>query len=370
MHKSRLMFLIAVGLFINSSALALRSPPPPPPKAETSWLLEESRLASTDMKIVWQYNLPLSDNETIDRLLVRENRLFALTNRNYLTCLNRMDANVAFSTFIAPAGLPLMGLEYYKGELLTMVGSKLVEIDTSLGTEKSFMPSTTSVACPVVRNKSFYYFAGLDKRLRALYADDKVQAFEAAAETDSLITSVLAEENFVVFATEAGNVIRITADGPRKQWQFDAPKALAGPVAYDGNSLYIACRDTKVYCLESGRGHLVWNYQAQAILDEAPQPTDMAVYQYVSEVGLIALDKKTGALLWQVEDGSGLLAESGNKAFVITKKGVLVAMDNAKKKQLYKIDLGQSLRYATNLNDSKIYIGDNKGRLACLQPVR
>jgi hypothetical protein len=369
MRKSRLILLIAAGLFINTTVLAMRSPRPIP-KAEPGWLLEKNRLASTDMKIVWQYNLPLSENEKIERLLIQENRLIALTNRNYLACLNREDSNVAFSTFIASAGLSLTGLEYYKGDLLTMVGSKLIEINTAIGTEKSFMPSIPGVACPVVRNKTFYYFAGTDKRLRALRADDKVQVFEAAAESDSLITSVLAEESFVVFATEAGNVIRIAADAPVKQWQFDAPKALAGPVAYDGESLYIACQDTKVYCLEAARGHLAWNYQTQAILDEAPLPTSSAIYQYVPQTGLIALDKKAGAILWQVEGGTGLLAEFGTKAFVLTKAGVLVAMDNVKKKQLYKIDLGQSLKYATNTIDSKIYIADTEGRLACLQPIR
>jgi outer membrane protein assembly factor BamB len=82
------------------------------------------------------------------------------------------------------------------------------------------------------------------------------------------------------------------------------------------------------------------------------------------------LDKKTGALLWQVNGGTGLLAAFGTKAFILTKTGVLVAMDNVKKKELYKIDLGKSLSCATNTIDSKIYIGDDSGQLACLQPIR
>ena len=361
MLKSHLTFLIVATLFIITPVLSAQG--------DSRWLVPESRVASTDIKIVWQYNLPLSENEKIDRLLVQEKRLFALSNRNYLTCLNREDGNVIFSDFIAPAGLPLSGLEYYKGTLITMVGSKLVEI-TEQGSEKTFTPSTKGTTCPVVRNESFYYFAGLDKRLHALRAEDKVQIFEVAAENDSLITSVLAEENFVVFATDAGNVICISAEGPKKLWQFDAPKAVAGHVVHDANSLYIACRDTKVYCLELDTGYLLWNYQTQVILDTAPHLTNKVVYQYASEIGLIALDKKTGKLMWQVDGGIGLLAEFGDKALVICKTGVLVAMDNVKKKQLYTIDLGESLKYATNTNDSKIYIGDGNGRLACLEPIR
>jgi outer membrane protein assembly factor BamB len=362
MLKSRLTFFITAALFIFTSVLRAGT--------DSRWLFEEGRFASTDFKIVWQYNLPLSENELLDRLLVREKQLFALTNRNYLTCLNRTDANVIFSSFIARAGLPLTGLEYYKGTLMTMVGSKLVELNTELGSEKTSEPAKVGVTCPVVRNDSFYYYAGLDKRLHALKADNKVQVFEAAAETDSLITSVLAEENLVVFAAEAGNVICMTPDGPKKVWQFDAPKAIAGALVCDADSLYIACKDTKVYCLELTTGHLLWKYQTQAILDAAPQPGDKAVYQYVSEIGLIALDKKMGNLLWKVDGGIGLLAELGDKAFIITKTGALVAMDNAKQKQVYTIDFGTPVKYATNTMDSMIYVSDGKGRLACLQPAR
>jgi hypothetical protein len=45
-------------------------------------------------------------------------------------------------------------------------------------------------------------------------------------------------------------------------------------------------------------------------------------------------------------------------------------MDNAKAKQLYAIDIGQPVKYATNTADSRIYIADTKGRIACLQPAQ
>lgn len=360
MLKHRSLFL--------SAALLLTVAPLLSAADDARWLVPRSGVASTDLKIVWQFNLPLADSESLDQLLVFGNRLCALSSRNYLSCLNRNDGNVMFSSSIAPAGLPLAGLEPYKGVLMTAVGSKLVEINADLGAEKTSTHIACSAICPVVRNDSLYYLACTDNRIHALKADNKVQQFEAAAENGSRITAVLADQEFVVFATEPGNIICISPDRPYKLWQFDAPDA--GRLVHDAHSIYFACRDTSIYRLEMSSGRLVWKYQTSAILDSAPQPGNKVVYQHVPDAGLIALDKETGKLLWQLADGIGLLAESGDKAFLVTKAGLLVAMDNAKAKQLYSIDIGRSVKYATNAIDSRIYIADAKGRLACLQPAQ
>ena len=361
MLKSTQILLTLILLFVFANPLQAAD--------DSRWLVPRSKLESTELKIVWQFNLALSELETLDRFHVFGNRLYALSSRNYLSCLNRADGNVMFSSFVAPAGLPLTGLQFHEGELITIVGSKLIEISADAGTEQTSTHITSGVTCPVVRNDSLFYVAGGDKRLHALRADDKVQLFEVAAETDSKITSVLAGEEFVIFATEAGNIICISPDKPVKLWQFDAPGAVAG-VVRDSTSLYVACRDTNIYRLDLTSGKLLWKYQTQAILEASPQSGNKVVYQHIPDVGMIALDKQTGKLLWQLPEGLGLLAESGDKAFVITETGVLTAMDNIKAKKLYSIDIGQAVKYATNTADSKIYIADTKGRMACLEPTR
>jgi outer membrane protein assembly factor BamB len=365
-------FLVLTVAFLFTVAPLLSAPPTTKFEGgqdDSRWLVPRSSVAPTDLKIAWQFNLPLADAESLDRLLVFGNRLCALSSRNYLSCLNRTDGNVMFSRPIAPAGLPVASFEPYQDKLIAVVGSKLVEISADFGTEKTSTNFTCGgITCPVVRNDSLYYLACTDNRIHALKADNKVEAFQVAAENGSRITAVLADQEFVIFATELGNIVCISSDRPRRVWQFDAPEA--GYLVRDANSIYFACRDTSIYCLELSSGHLLWKYQTSAILDSAPQPGNKVVYQHVPNVGLIALDKETAKLLWQLADGVALLAESGDKAFVITKTGLLVAMDNVKAKQLYSIDVGQPVKYATNTTDSKIYIADAKGRLACLQPAQ
>jgi outer membrane protein assembly factor BamB len=363
MLKSRLALIAVVSQIVFTSMLLAQD--------DSQWLIPRAMVASTELKIVWQYNLPMAKGESLNDMLLCGNRLCTLSSGNYLSCINKADGNVTFASLIAPVGLPVAGLESYKGELLTIVGNKLVEINADLGTEKAKTQIDTGVVCPVVRNESFFYIACADRRIRALRADDKVKVFEVAAENDSRITSVLAENDFVIFSTEAGNVIRIAADKAAKIWQFDANSAVVGPIVHDATSLYFACRDTCVYRVDLSSGKLLWKYQTQGILDTAPQLGGKLVYQCVPGMGLAAIDKQTGKLVWQVKDGAGMLSESGDKTFVITKGGVLVAMDSTKvKKQLYSVNVALPIQYAANTADSKIYIADAQGRIACLEPAK
>jgi len=362
MLKLRFALLAVVSQIIFTSVLYAED--------ELRWLIPRAMVASTELKIVWQFNLPMGKGESLDQLFLSGNRLCALSSQNYLSCINRADGNVMFAGSIAPAGLPVVDFESYKGELITIVGNKLIEISADFGSEKTVTNITSGAVCPVVRNDSFFYIAGLDKRIHVLKADNKVQVFEVAAENGSRITSVLAEQGFVVFATEAGNVIRIAPDKSVKIWQFNAPAAIIGPVVHDTNSLYFACRDTCVYRLELSSGKLLWKYQTQGILDTAPQLGSKLVYQRIPDMGLTAIDKTTGKIVWPVKDGVGLLSESGDKTFVITKGGHLTAMDNIKAKQLYSVNMGLPVKYATNVADAKIYVADAKGRIACLEPAK
>jgi outer membrane protein assembly factor BamB len=362
MCKSRFLLPTVTSYLIFASILSAED--------NSRWLIPRSILESTDLKIVWQYNLPLGEQETINQFELFGNKLYVLSNRNYLSCVDTNDGSVGFSSVIAPAGLPVGDMQFFQNRIFAVVGNKLIEMNSDLGTEQTSANLACSITCPIVRNDSYYYLACLDNRIHSLKADDKVEVFQAAADNGSRITAMLAEQDFVIFATEAGNIVQFAADQPRKIWQFDAPAGAAGPIVHDAASLYFACRDTNIYRLALSTGRLTWKYQTSGILNKAPQLGMKVVYQYVPDFGMIAVDKEAAKLLWKVPKGIGLLSESDDKAFIITGAGLLVAMDNTKMKQLYTVDFGKPLRFAINSTGSRIYIADSSGRLACIEPKK
>lgn len=335
-------------------------------------LVSPELLEHAKLKMVWQNKLPIKQTENLEQLFIIDNRIYALSDRNYMISLNREKGNVVFSRPIAPAGLPMVGLQLYLDKIISVIGNRLVEIDPNTETEIKAKYMEFGVVCPAARNSSYFYLSGADRRLHTLHADNYVQVFQVAAENDSMITSIIADERFIVFGTDAGNIISITPDRPRKLWQFDAADAIAGPIVRDGISLFFACKDINVYrvdMVDLKLAQLVWKYQMPGVLEKEPRVTRDVVYQYARNEGLTAIDKQNGKFIWSLKQGADLLAETSKRAYVITNVGTLVVMDNNTGKSLYSVNFAAVSRYAANTADSKIYIADESGRIACLEPV-
>ena len=333
------------------------------------WLVSTELLKEAKLNIVWQNQLPVGENETLDKLVLLDRRLYAISDKNYLVSLSKKAGDVIFSSSLTQTRLPVIGLDSYKGNVFSVIANRLVEINPEFGTETSSTAVSFNVSCPAVRNESFYYIGGVDRRVHVLGAKNKVQIFTVSARSDSIITSIAADETKAVFATDKGNVISIRSDAPKKLWQFDAAGAIAGKIIKDANSLFFASRDTNVYRINWQTGKFEWKYQTSAILDRNPVVTAKFVYQYVDGTGLVALDKDTGKFMWRLANGNDLLADSEDKAYVITTDGTLVVMDSAKGRELYSVNLAGVSKYAANTKDSRIFIANDKGKIACLQPV-
>jgi outer membrane protein assembly factor BamB len=344
-----------------------------PAEEKEQRLVSPALLENAGLKIVWENILPTGMDETLERLLMLGNHIYAISNKNYMLCLNRENGNRVFGRIVAPGGVKIEDLSLYNDKLISVVGSQLFEIDPNTGIEQKSTDVGVGIVCPAARNSSYFYFGGADRRLHALRAEDMVEIFEVAALNDSMITTIVAEEAFVVFGTDKGNIISITPNLPKRLWQFDASAAISGPIVKDGLSLFFASEDLNVYRVDivglPERKRLIWKYLANGMLKTSPRVTPRAVYQSVYNKGLAAIEKNSGSLMWSVAGGVDLLTEAGEKAYVITKDETLVVMNNTEKKKLSSVNFAGVTRHAANLVDSKIYIADKSGRIACLQPI-
>ena len=362
----RYRFLLLVSLLVLCIAAADLA------AADDSWwLVPPELLKRARLQIVWQTELLLEKGESLKDLHILGNRIYALSNRNYVISLDVKKGSMIFERSFAPTGSRIIGLELYNDTLFSVIASELIEVNLEFGTERNTKRLDFAVVCPPAINSSYIYLSGTDERIHTLRSGDKVQVFEVAADNDSTITSIIADEDFIVFGTETGNVVSITSDGPTRLWQFDAAGGIAGPIVRDKNSLFFASKDTNVYrvdIVDSKNKEFVWKYQTAAVLDRAPRVSEKIVYQHVAYKGLIAINKENGKLVWEVPGGIDLLAEATDKAYVIA-QGKLVVMDNKNAKHLYSVNFAGVTKHSANMTDSNIYIANNAGRIACLKPI-
>jgi len=339
----------------------------------SDWLLCPELLEHAHLKIVWQQMLPMKQGEGFAAITLLGDRLYLRSDRNYMWSLDASKGDVAFSRSVAPQGIPVLGLAFHEGSLISVIGNQLTECSSSTGAEQRVGDLELSIVAPPVRNSQFYYVAAGDRRLHVLRARDLVRIFKVAPENESLITTVLADDNMVVFGTSEGNVMAVMADAPKKLWQFKAPGAVAGEIVRDGSSFYFASRDTNVYRIdmtETATAHMAWRFQTEAVLDRGPRVTEGFVYQYAPGRGLTAIDKQTSQTVWHLPEGLDLLAEARGKAYVITKVRTLAVMDNKTGNRLYSVNCAPVIGHASNTGGTRIYVVDEHGRVACLEPTR
>jgi len=330
-------------------------------------------LEPAGLKILWENILPTKPGENLERLLILGDQIYAISDKSYMLCLQRESNKRVFGKIVELGGLKVGELSLDHNMLLSVSGNRLYEIDPNTGIDHSTIDVDYGIVCPAARNDSYIYLGGNDRRLHALRAQDKVNVFIFAAENDSMITTIIADPASVIFGTDQGNIISILPDRPVRSWQFKAAGAIVGSIIRDGMSLYFADEDMNVYRLDiigaPEQRRLIWKYQADGMLKTAPSVTKRNVYQVIYGKGLTAINKENGTALWSVPSGTGFLAETENRAYVLTKDGTLVVMDNNTNRRLFSVNCAGVSIHATNVVDSKIYIGDKNGRIACLQPI-
>ncbi len=336
-------------------------------------LIARDLLDHANLTMVWQQKLPVKPGEDLSEFVIIGDRLYLRSDRNYLWALDRAKGDIVFSRSIAPRYTPVLGLGSYGDSLISVVGGQLVELSEQTGAQQRVCDLELGIVALPARNSQFFYVSAADRRLHVFRAKDLVRAFKVSPGNESLITTVMADEDMVVFGTDKGNVVSMMPDAPRKLWQFDVPGALAGPVIRDNSSFYFASTDTHVYRVDAMNvttAALIWRFQTEAVLDRGPRVTDGLVYQYASRRGLTAIDKQTGQAVWSLPDGVDLLAEAGGRAYVITKSRTLTVMDNAAGRRLYAANFAPVTDHASNTVDARLYVADETGRVACLEPVR
>jgi outer membrane protein assembly factor BamB len=334
-------------------------------------LVSPQLLDRVGLEMGWQVNLPMKGTERTADVYSFGKYLYVLSSKNYVYCIDKEKQAFRFGLQLAVRGLPVSKPLYYDDKLWFMVGSELIVLDPKTGAiskKKRLKTVGRSVAGGLARNKDHLYIPGSDKRLHAISVDGFWQKFMVATEGGSQITSAVANDDFVVFATERGKVMRIMSAEPKRRWQYDVLGQITAPLVMDGEWVYVSGKNAKLCKLGVNRGRAAWDdsFHAGVPLKKSVVAGKDVVYQPAGKKGLYAVDKETGEAVWHAEAGVDILAEIGTKAYVYAKPGVLVAMDNKSGKQLYSVNFSDVSKYAVNATEKLMYVADNGGRVMCI----
>lgn len=319
----------------------------------------------------WQIKLPVRPNERLDRMCVFDEYLYALTDSNLLFCMDRITGAMRFVTPLSSNKLPVCPPAYRENKLWFLVGNEMVVVDPWAGTiveKHSFAQIGNTFECGLALNEEYIYITGSDRRLHAFSRDGYWRAFTATADNDSPIISLWASEDIVLFATRTGNVVSMEDNQATKLWQFDTTGDISSNLVVSQESVYIGSEDTKLYKLDIQSGRSLWTkpFPAGARLRNPVVLGKTLVYLPAGPMGIYGIDQNSGEAIWHIKDGIGILTETDSQSFVLSRPGLLNIMDNKTGHQVYCVNFSQVTRFTAMMNEPKLYIADDSGRVAAI----
>ena len=367
----RNIVLICLVFSVINVVFAGSEPTGAPRTAMEELLVSPELLERGALEMCWQVYLPLKDPEQIDRMYVFEKYVYVLTNSNYLYCIDKEKKAVWFGTQLAIRGFPITEPLYHEGDLWFMVGNELRIVSPKtrkIEKRKRLRMLGGGAASAIVRNKEHLYTLASDKRLHSFVVDGFWRDFMVAAPDGSRINSLVADDKFLVFTTESGNVVSIFPDRAKRRWQYDVVGKIVAPLVRQDEWLYVGSTNTKLYKLNIRNGRAAWGeaFHAGDVLKKAAVLGDKVLYQSTDHNGVYAIDKATGRMVWQSPRGVDVLVEVGVRAYVFAEPGVLIVMDNAEARQLYSVNFANVKKYAINTVDKALYVADLNGRVMCI----
>ena len=337
---------------------------------KSSMLIDPVLLKSAGLELVYQVNVPVKKDEGIKAIYVANEYVFAITGNNYMVCFNRADGRMHFINRFSAPGIPVNEPYVFDDKLLFVVGKEIKELDPKNGIiSHDYQTKMLSIA-PVVRNTEYLYHAGVDARVRAYTIDDFTLSFMVTADDDSHITSMVADDYSFVFVTSSGTLVSLEPNSKRKMWFFDIGAEVKTPLVKDDKDIYATSLDSNVYKFDSFKGNLHWRTALGERLTRNYFVGKELIYVPTSTKGVVGINKETGSIVWQSKESYNFLSEKNGRAYLITKSGVMVVMDNVKGKQLYSLNVSNVTDFAANTYDGDIYLADEDGSLVCVRPIK
>ncbi len=154
---------------------------------------------------------------------------------------------------------------------------------------------------------------------------------------------------------------------------FRTGGAILGDVRVDETAIYVASLDSKLVALNRSTGAIIWQYISGVPLEHGAVSTNDTVYIYIKGQGLTAISKLTGDYIrkprWSKPNAEKFLADDDKYAYVLLSSGQVAAIDKATGDQKFLSTRNDLTNFGVNTKDGLVYATDNAGNLLQVKPV-
>ena len=338
-------------------------------RAQGKAIVSSELLANVDLKCSWQNNLPIKKDEVVEKVFLSDKYVFALTDTKVLICLDRFKGDLRYVKQLTTAGVPVLGPVNRDGMLYFAIGTEVLSLNPANGYIDTILTVENPIVKPIQISQSHIYIIDESKVL-SYDCEQKILRSQYAAINNSKVTSMCANDYYLFFSTEAGEVISALINEPVRNWSNMVTAPIHGGLSLTEDGIYVSSLDTNLTKLSPNTGAVECKISLGADLTEPVVVGKDIIFAYADVQGIYAVRPADGYIIWQVQDGRSFVCQDEKCAFIFTKDRQIVCMDNKTGKRLFDINTRNVAGAAENLFDSNIYVYDNSGRIACIETVK
>jgi len=371
-----------------------------PPQGDWTTAVTAAELAEGGLDYLWQNTVVLSRDEEVTRIWHVDENVYCLTNMSRVWVYNALDGNYRWSAELGPVGMiffapahadrvllpPTLGskaamaqqkaAKEYDLVIFNSVSTALVfeRATGALLTQLDFGRADFAANTPTVCDGVRVYAGSVQGRYVAMELLTGLAAWKGS--TGAMISAAPAVMGGKLFlASHDGGIysIRIGTDEGKKLWppykKRQTGGAIVGDMVVSEQGVFAGSSDYNVYALDPTTGEVVWRFRCGRPVRRGVQLGRSNVYALAKGDRFYAIDLVTGQRAkWTLPNGTMVLSEIGNTAYVLDDAGALMVVDAAIGTVKTVVPLTGLDVFVPNTSTPAIFAGSRDGLICCLRP--
>jgi len=221
---------------------------------------------------------------------------------------------------------------------------------------------------PLIDSKGFLVAGAYNGAIVKLDAGNGALLWTLEGDGEKIIAPISEGPDGAYYASsESGDLLVIDSDAGTIRKRIPLGKVTSwGPMAVNGERIYIATIDHKVLAVNFGTGAIEWTVDLGAAVAGGVNLVDGKLVVGTFTDKIIALDPKDGAKVWETAaDGWVWMAPviSGDTIFATDLSGVLRAVKLEDGALVWRAELEEAIQAAPVIDGERVYAGTSKGKL-------
>jgi outer membrane protein assembly factor BamB len=193
---------------------------------------------------------------------------------------------------------------------------------------------------------------------------------------EGIIGGLIIENGLIYFAAVGGTVTALNAETQQVEWLYDTEDTLWASPCMDGDTLFVASYDKRLFAIDINSGNLKWDkpFETDGPITAAPIYDNGVVYIGSLDRGIYAIDAENGQLIWEFNADSDAEYTPRNwfwatplmvdgVIYAPNMDGFVYVIDSANGTLITALDIENPMSSDPVLNEDRVIVATQNGDL-------